>query len=387
MIRPSLLVVSLTVAGCTAFAPTASVATLPPQPAALAERPGGVGSADSIRYVVHISVDGLRPDAVTRQPAAALPAFARLRVESTFTQNARTDPDYRNTLPNHTAQLTGRFVAGPDGHGWTVNTDPARGVTLHSNRGSYVASVFDVVHDAGRRTAAYVSKSKFSLFDASYDAGHGAPDETDGDDGRDKVDTFVFDADTDALTRRVVANLGSNPAAYTFVHLRDPDATGHWRRWSVRTGSPYLGAVQRADDRIGRILDAVEASPRLRGRTAVVVTADHGGTGRSHTAERRLHYTVPFYVWGPGIPSADLYALNADTRADPGADNVGADAERQPVRNGDAANLALALLGLDPVPDSVIGAERPLRVRGDEAVAPISGSSGELPAADRDQVP
>ena len=322
--------------------------------------------------MIHISVDGLRPDAVTRQSAAALPAFTRLRVEGTFTQNARTDADYRNTLPNHTAQLTGRGVVGPDGHNWTVNSDPAPGVTLHSNRGEYVASVFDVVHDAGLRTAAYVSKSKFSLFDTSYDAAHGAPDETGEDDGRDKVDTYVYDPDTDRLTDRVVADLAANPAPYTFLHLRDPDATGHWRTWSVRTGSRYLAAVRRADDRIGRVLEAVEADPRLRGRTAVIVTADHGGSGRGHSSERVEHFTVPFYVWGPGIPSADLYAMNEDTRADPGTENVGYDAPRQPVRNGDAANLALGLLGLDPVPGSTIGTGHPLRVRAREAAPPDS---------------
>ncbi len=373
--RLAALAALLALAGCLSFGRTAPVATLPPQPAALAARPGGVGDADSIRYVVHVSVDGLRPDAVTRQPPTALPAFARLRVESAFTQNARTDPDRRYTLPNHTDQLTGRGVEGPGGHHWTDNTDPAPGQTLHSNRGGYVASVFDVAHDAGLRTAAYASKSKFSLFDTSYDAAHGAPDETGDDDGADKIDVFVYDPDTDALTRRVVADLRADPAAYTFVHLRDPDATGHAYSWSVRAGSRYMQAVQRADDRIGRILAAVEADPRLRGRTAVIVTADHGGSGRNHHAERALHYTVPFYVWGPGVPSADLYALNADTRADPGAANVGFDVPMQPVRNGDAADLALDLLGLGPVPGSTIGAGHPLRVRADRAAPPPGASA------------
>ena len=369
MPRLSLLALLL-LTGCVPLGPTAPISALPPQPRALEDRPGGPGDADSIRYVIHVSVDGLRSDAVTRQPAEALPAFARLRREGTFTQNARTDPDYRNTLPNHTSQLTGRPVDGDAGHAWTVNVDPAPGVTLHSNRGEYVASVFDVAHDAGLRTGAYVSKSKFSLFDVSYDEANGAPDETGDDDGRDKIDTFVFDPGTERLIDRFLADMGAEPFGYAFVHLRDPDATGHWRTWSVRRGSRYLAAVRRADGEIGRILDAVEADPRLRGRTAVVVTADHGGSGRHHLAERPLHYTVPFYVWGPGIPSANLYALNEDTRADPGTANVGLDAERPPVRNGDVANLALDLLGLDPVPGSTWGAEAPLRVRTEEAPPP-----------------
>ena len=366
-------------AGCLSLAPTAPIVVLPPQPNSLSERPGGVGSTDSIRYVIHISVDGLRPDAVQRQSPEALPAFARLRTEGAVTQNARTDADYRNTLPNHTAQLTGRGVVGARGHNWTVNVDPAPGVTLHSNKGSYIASVFDVAHDHGLRTGAWVSKTKFSLFDTSYDADHGAPDVTGEDDGRDKIDTFFYEEGTDEVVARFIADSRAEPYHYAFIHLRDPDATGHWLTWSVRTGSRYMQAVRRADARIGEIMDFIESDPRLAGHTALIVTADHGGTGHNHYAEKVKHYTVPFYVWGPGIPAADLYVLNEGIRANPEAENVGFDAPLQPIRNGEAANLALAMLGLDPVPGSTINEAEPLRVRvekgraAEPAAAPAAG--------------
>lgn len=362
-VRLALVAVLLALTGCYAFRAEAPLLTLAARPDAVAERPGGLGIRDSVRYVIHVSVDGLRPDAVER---VSTPAFDRLRTEGAWTHNARTDVDYRITLPNHTAQLTGRPVTGPDGHHWTVNVDPEPGVTLHSNRGAYIPSVFDVVHDHGLETAAYVSKSKFSLYDVSYDDAHGAPDTTDADDGRDKIDRYVFDEDTDALVDRVVADLQDDPAAYTFVHLRDPDSAGHVWSWSVRRGSPYLRAVEHADRLLGRILGAVEADPRLAGHTALIVTADHGGQGRDHSPETRVDYTIPFYVWSPGVRRADLYALNADRRADPGTDNVGFDAAQQPVRNGDAASLALAILGLPEVPGSTIGVE-PLRIREPEA--------------------
>ena len=49
--------------------------------------------------------------------------------------------------------VTGRILAGRDGHGWKLNDDPpaARdGGTLHAVKGSYVASMFDVAHEIGR---------------------------------------------------------------------------------------------------------------------------------------------------------------------------------------------------------------------------------------------
>lgn len=326
-----------------------------------------------VEHVIHISVDGLRPDALDVTPLAA---FERLRTEGATTDNARPDVDSRFTLPNHTTQLTGRGVFGDLGHNWTVNLDPDLGITLHSNKGSYVASVFDRVHDAGLGTAAYVSKSKFSLFDTSYDAEHGAPDRTGADDGPDKVDTFVFRLNTAQLVDRVIADLAT-PASYSFVHLRDPDSAGHETGWDLTPDSPYLRAVARADTLVGRILDAVEVSPVLAGRTTVVLTADHGGIGVSHGDEVPEAFTIPFYVWGGGAFPDDLYALNPD-RENPGRANVGYAASAQPIRNGDAGNLSLALLGLPSIAGSTIGAAMPLSVgvaTGTEA-PPGCGPSG-----------
>ena len=152
----------------------------------------------TVSHVVHVSVDGLTvfvlADLMENDPAATA-AFHRLVDEGASTFDARTDATHTRTLPNHASMLTGRPVDAVTGLadttnlGYVDNDTPAPGVTLHNGGNpalDYVPSVFDVVHDNGLSTALYASKTKFSLFDVSFDATHGAADTTGADDGADR---------------------------------------------------------------------------------------------------------------------------------------------------------------------------------------------------------
>ena len=340
--------------------------------------------------VLLISVDGLRSDALLVQDGAAFPAFARL-LHGACTLNARTDPDYTVTLPNHTSMLTGRPVLGAEGHAWIENEDPPAGATLASNKGSYVAGIFDVAHDRGVRTSMLVGKTKFSLYDASWDAEHGAPDGVPPDDGRKKIDLFQYAEKTSDLGDAILRELTGPETKETskdggkkrlvFAHFAATDLTAHAYGWDITPGSKYLKALASIDREIGRVLDAVEKDDALRGRTAVILTADHGGGApfKSHEQTRMwVDYVIPFLVWtGDGGTQRDLYELNATTRKDPGigqpkilpepeARVVGKSASvvppLPPIRNGDSGNLALSLLGLPAVPGSTLNAAQDLRI-------------------------
>lgn len=315
-----------------------------------------------VEHVIHISVDGLRPDAITALGPTNLPNFYRFRTEGAFTDNARTDYDYTVTLPNHTCQLTGRPVLGAQGHGWTSNSDPPAGVTLASNRGFYIAGAFDVAHDRGLRTAAYVSKTKFSLFDTSWNATNGAPDLIGEDNGRDKIDLYVYLANTATLVNTLVANLSTQTFHYVFIHLTDPDSVGHSSGWDPTPGSPYSNVIKAMDQRLRVLFDLVSTNAQLAGRTALLLTSDHGGYLTDHSnAALPQDYTIPFYVWGPGVlAGAPLYRLNPTNRLDPGTSRPTHAAPVQPIRNAEAANVCLKLLGLPAVPGSVFNAAQDL---------------------------
>jgi len=228
--------------------------------------------------------------------------------------------------------------------------------------------MFDVAHDRGLRTALLATKSKFSLYDASWDGRNGAPDATPPDDGRDKIDVYARCERAGDVTDRLLSFLAERGRSLSLAHYADPDTAAHASGWDLGPGSRYRAAVQAVDREIGRLLDGIEADAGLRGRTAVLLTADHGGgvPERSHgEADQAVNYTIPFVAWtGADLGALDLYALNAGVRCDPsGLAPALAAPGPPPVRNGDAANLALGLLALPPVPGSVFGARQELRAR------------------------
>ncbi|WP_181310337.1 alkaline phosphatase family protein [Nocardioides campestrisoli] len=293
--------------------------------------------------VLVVSVDGLNPHALTRLGRAGTPTLHRLLDEGASTLNARTAVELTVTLPNHTGMVTGRRIdAARGGHGVNWNVDRARPATVRRAAGERVDSVFTAVSRAGGSTALFASKSKFSLWRRSW--------------GQD-LDRVVIREDNQQLVRSLLRDLRTRDRDLRFVHLSAPDAAGHRHGFM---GRDYLDAVRDVDRWLGRVVRAIDRDGAPA--ATLLLTSDHGG-GRSTGHSQRnkpANYRVPFLVRGPGADAgADLYALNPAYQ-DPGRGRPGYAEERQPVRNGMVANVALDLLGLPPVPGSVLGADERL---------------------------
>lgn len=328
-------------------------------------------SSPVVPHVVHISVDALGAAYLQRYLAnapAAFPTFARLQREGAWTLNARTDYTYSITIPNHACMFTGRPVDRPEGwanttqHGVHTDSDTA-GKTIHdpsigNPNVPYKASVFDVAHDNGRSTAFLYTKASLKLLIRSWDAAHGAPDAH----GANKID-YTYGSQgsnsygpTAPVVDDFIRNLQANALwNYTFIHFDDPDSTGHASGWG---STAWSNAVVRVDLQLGRVLDAIRASPTYASQTIVLVTADHGGGGYTYKGHSEAKYytnfATPFFLWGTGIPAGtNLYSLMAN-RGDPGTNRLDYNAPVQPLRTGDSGNLALALLGLPAIPGSTI---------------------------------
>ncbi len=302
--------------------------------------------------VLIVSVDGLRSDALLSGGPEALPALHRL-LGGAATLNARTDPAITVTLPNHVGMFTGLPMAAEGGHGWRGNVDPPEGETLHQKAGRYLPGIFDVAHDHGLRTGLFAGKTKFSLFPFSWGAEHGRPDQVGADDGRNKIDAYLYHEQAEVLVEAAIKALGDGERALVALHFAAPDKAGHAHGWDLSPDSPYMQAVAAVDAQLGVLLQELDRLAEQGVRPGLILTADHGGgspwKGHSRGTGLWVNYIIPFLVWSPCFDGgADLYQRFPDRWTDPGLLQPPAEGPR-PVRNLDAGRVALELLDLPPL--------------------------------------
>jgi predicted AlkP superfamily pyrophosphatase or phosphodiesterase len=84
---------------------------------------------------------------------------------------------------------------------------------------------------------------------------------------------------------------------FLFVHFDDVDHAGHSSGWK---SSQYMQAVEEVDGLIGNLLAALTEAG-IREQTVVIMTADHGGKGKSHGEPTMEEIEIPVIVAGPGI--------------------------------------------------------------------------------------
>ena len=245
-----------------------------------------------LRHVLIVSFDGGKPSAIRQSP---MPNLLWLAAHGSCTWTARTIvPSI--TLPSHASMLTG---VGPETHKITWNDyQPAKGVVA-------VPTVFALAKKAGLTTAMFAGKEKFAHLNVpgTLDA-CSAPS-----------------AEAIAVASAAAQCLTTLRPSLTFVHFSDPDAAGHKYGW----GSPeQVEAFGRSDRALGILLAALKRAGIHR-ETALILSADHGGHGKTHGLNAPSDVLIPWIAYGSGIRHRKLIG---------------------PVYTCDTAATALALLGI-----------------------------------------
>ena len=266
---PAVIVLSVLATGCGAnYIRSVSLPAMAQQPV-----------ASISRHVIVVSIDGLRPDAITTFNA---PTLQRLMREGSYTLSASTiDPS--KTLPSHTSMLTGQ---PPELHGVLWNN-----VAAAEADSIDIPNIFGVARSHGYSTAAFFSKAKFQPLQVEGTLDYSqAPG---GWYGRWSSEQTL--ADVGVYLENARPNL-------LFVHLTDPDAAGHRSGWMT---DAYGRAVVEADRAVDRLLSLADDAYGS-GKFSLIVTADHGGHGTNHGSDDPRDVTIPWIAWGQGVKQGTL---------------------------------------------------------------------------------
>jgi hypothetical protein len=315
-------------------------------------------TASAVKHVVAINIQGLRGPALASTSKSPMPNLHRMMTYGASTTEARPDDETVHSTQNVVSMLTSRATAKKYG-GTGLAADP-RG-TVHQAAGSYVSSVFDVVHNAGLRTGFWTSNASLArTVTTSWNKTNGGVDRVGTNNGRAKISTSGQTVTDKAAMNALIADLKAHHSAFDFADLTAADRIA---RTKGTGAASYKKALTTIDGYLGKLLRAISSTPALAGHTTVIVTSDHGAALASFLKPTEMvAYRVPFVVWGAGVsPGTDLYALNPSF-TDPGTARVSYSAAAQPIRVSYLANLTTRLLGLPRVPSSSMDSARKLRV-------------------------
>ena len=226
-------------------------------------------SGNALPRVLLISIDGLRPDAIS---ASRTPAINLLVARGVATMQARSlQPTL--TIPNHVSMLTGKT---PQTHGMLFPSDPGNAIVNDS--------IIEMAHAAGLSSGIYISKEKLRLLNKP---------------GTNDRYVVTENGRAAMVVSQLVEDLAKPDMQWqlTFLHIVDPDTEGHAYGWM---SAPYLEAVRRADAHIATLMESL-AERGLASNTVVCILADHGGFGTTHIEDRPEVTTIPWIAAGPGI--------------------------------------------------------------------------------------
>ena len=260
-------------------------------------------------HVFIISIDGGKLAVIAQSD---MPVLKQLVEEGACTWTASTIyPSV--TLPSHTSMLTG---VGPDKHHVLWNSwKPQKGVVG-------VPTIFAEAKRAGFSTAMFVGKEKFRHL-----VQPGTVDEFEfGPAGLKKPSTVISRIVAEGAARYILEHKPN----LCFIHFTDPDNAGHKYGW----GSPQqIKAFSEVDAALAEIVKAIEAAG-IRQESVVIITADHGGHGKTHGGKTPADMQIPWVAWGKSVKRGLTIT--------------------EPVMTCDTAATALWLLGV-PVPKGFDG--------------------------------
>jgi len=104
------------------------------------------------------------------------------------------------------------------------------------------------------------------------------------------------------MTEEAVAHIAEASPNLFFMQFDSIDASGHTDGHDT---DAQRAQITKVDGYVGQILDAIDANPKMKDNTLVIVSADHGGDGKGHGLYLDNSRKVFYVVAGKGVNHTD----------------------------------------------------------------------------------
>lgn len=237
--------------------------------------------APKMKHVVMIGSDGFSAEVIVKNPGK-FPNLERMMKDGSYTMEART------VLPSSSAinWATLLMGAGSEMHGFTEWGSKTPEVEpIYVNKYGFFPGIFGEVR---QQMPDAVTGVVYSWNGIGYLFEKEAVD----------LDKPTHD-DDDAATQAFCDFLKEKQPTLAFIHLAQPDGTGHGIGWMT---PEYIKACEKIDSLVGVIYDCVQQNMDPKS-TAVIFTSDHGGKGTGHGGKTMVEMQSPYIIVGKGIPA------------------------------------------------------------------------------------
>ncbi|OWK46777.1 alkaline phosphatase family protein [Fimbriiglobus ruber] len=226
--------------------------------------------------VLFIGIDGCRADAMH---AANAPALHALRDGGAYSEIAQTG-DITVSGPGWSSMLTGVWR---EKHGVRDNTFTGKNLTEYPSFLDRFKAAHPDARTASFATWAPIHQNIIAKADVKT----------------------TFKKDADAADAAVKELQTADPDA-VFLDLDDVDHAGHAHGFSTKVPQ-YMTAIETADAQVGRAVTAMRGRPAFaRENWLVLVTTDHGGSGKSHGKNIPEHRTIFVIANGPAVAPGEI---------------------------------------------------------------------------------
>ncbi|SHI56681.1 Type I phosphodiesterase / nucleotide pyrophosphatase [Arenibacter nanhaiticus] len=228
------------------------------------------------KHVILVGADGLGAYAFEK---AEIPNLRKMMSEGVYSLKARA------VLPSSSAVNWASMImgSGPELHGFTEwgSKTPELPSAVLGKSGLYptIFSVIDQQMPEAKMGVSYSWSGIRYLFEKNL------------------VDLNSKGETEEETMQKGIDFIIEEKPAFTFIHLDEPDHTGH----AIGHDTPeYYSAVARVDKLVGNLIEALEKENLLQ-ETIIIFTADHGGINTGHGGKTLAETQIPWIAYGKKI--------------------------------------------------------------------------------------